>query len=103
MAPNSPATEILSATEARQQFSQLLNRAFRGNVRILVEKGGIPVAAIVSARDLERLQREDYDEEEELRVLQEIGDTFKDVPPDELEREVANAIRFARASRRAKE
>lgn len=98
MSSTAPATEILSATEARQQFSRLLNRAFRGNVRILVEKGGIPVAAIVSARDLERLQRED-DEEEEFRVHREIGELFKDVPLDELEREVANAIRFARASR----
>jgi len=102
MSSKAPATEILSATEARQQFSQLLNRAFRGNARILVEKGGIPVAAIVSARDLERLQRED-DEEEELRVLREIGDLFKDVPLDELDCEVANAVRFARESRDASE
>lgn len=99
MSSKSPATETLSATEARQQFSQLLNRAFRGDVRILVEKGGIPVAAIVSARDLERLQHDDADDEDDDRVFQEFGDLFKDVPLDELEREVANAIQFARASR----
>ncbi len=52
--PRSRTSEIIKASEARQQWSQILNRVFRGETRVLVEKSGIPGAAIISADDLER-------------------------------------------------
>src|SRR5216684_1545697 len=54
-----PTTQTMKASQARQEWSQILNRVFRKQTRVLVEKSGIPVAAIVSADDLERLDRLD--------------------------------------------
>ena len=95
-----PVTETMKASEARQQFSQLLNRVFRGEARVIVEKSGIPVAAIVSAQDLEWLNRLDAEREQQFKILDEIGEAFKDVPDDELEREVARAVAEGRAKLR---
>jgi len=53
----SPETETINASEARRQWSRLVNRVFRGETRILIEKSGIPVAAIISAEDLQYFRR----------------------------------------------
>ena len=45
--PTQPATETMKMTDAKQQFSRVVNNVFRTHTRVLVEKGGIPVAAIV--------------------------------------------------------
>jgi prevent-host-death family protein len=52
-----PMTKTIKASEARQQFSKVLNEVFRGESRVVVEKSGIPVAAIISASDFKRLAR----------------------------------------------
>lgn len=96
-----PVTQTIKASEARQTFSQLLNRVFRGEVRVVVEKSGIPVAAIISARDLEWLQRYEEEREQDFAVLDEFREAFKDVPDEELEREVARAVAEARQRARA--
>lgn len=91
-----PQTRTLGVTEARQQFSSLLNQVFGGEERVIVEKNGIPVAALVSARDLDRLEQFEEKWERGFEVFDEIGAAFADVPLDELEREVARAVRQAR-------
>lgn len=98
-----PLTQTMKASEARQQFSQLLNKVFRRETRILVQKSGIPVAAIVSAQDLEQLQRLEAERERDFAILDEIGEAFKNVPPDELEREVARALTQARRKARGQQ
>lgn len=90
----------MKASEARQQFSQVLNKVFRRETRVLVEKSGIPVAAIISAQDLERLQRLEEEREKDFGIIDEMRAAFKDVPDEELEREVARAVASARAKRR---
>lgn len=96
-----PKTQTLGATEARQQFSKLLNEVFRGETRVVVEKNGIPVAAIISAEDLEQLDRYQEERRERFAVLDRIGEAFKDVPLEEIEREVDRAVREAREAYRA--
>ena len=100
MREHGPTTQTIKASEARNQFSELLNKVFRKETRIIVEKSGIPVAAIVSAEDLEQLTRFEAERAERFKVLDEIGEAFKGVPPEELEREVARAITEARAENR---
>jgi len=100
-------TQTMKASEARQQFSQVLNKVFRGETRVVVEKSGIPVAGIISADDLERFNQLESQRAERFKVLDEIREAFKDVPDEELEREVAKAVAAARekqrrATRRAK-
>lgn len=45
-----------TVSEARNNFPELLNRVGYGQERILIERHGKPVAAIVSVEDLNRLQ-----------------------------------------------
>ena len=90
-------TQTMKASEARQQWSQLLNKVFRRETRIVVEKSGIPVAAIISASDLERLVEMEQERDEDYKVLDATRRAFQDVPDEELEREVARAISEVRA------
>jgi prevent-host-death family protein len=92
-----PMTQTISVSEARQQFSQLLNQVFRRETRVLIEKSGIPVAAIISAEDAARLDEYEREREEDFAIVEEIQEAFADVPADELEQEVSRAVRRARA------
>ncbi len=93
--------ETMTMTDAKQQFSHVVNTVFRTQRRVLVEKGGIPVAAIVSTRDLERLNHLDAEWEDGFEILDEIGAAFEDVDPEEIERETQKALADVRAEMRA--
>lgn len=96
-------TQTVNVSQARQEFSQLLNKVFRKEARVVVEKSGIPVAAIVSAQDLQQLQRLDDQRKRDFAILDEIREAFKDVPDDELEREVNRAFQQARERTRGRQ
>jgi prevent-host-death family protein len=96
-------TKTIKASVARQQFSQLLNDVYRTENRVLVEKSGIPVAAIISTKDLQRLTRLEAERNRDFAILDEIGEAFKDVSPAEIEREVKRAITQVRREKRHKE
>jgi prevent-host-death family protein len=98
-----PTTETMKISEVKQQLNRLVNRVYRHETRIVVEKSGIPVAGIVSIEDLRRLDRLDRERAEHFKVLEEFGEAFKDVPVEELEREVARALAEVRAERRAEQ
>lgn len=55
MKKTNPAIVTINASEARVHFGDVLKRVYRGEARLVVEKSGIPVAAIVSLEDLDRL------------------------------------------------
>jgi prevent-host-death family protein len=95
-------TKTIKASVARQQFSKLLNDVFRQENRVLVEKSSIPVAAIIPAKDLERLARLEAERDKDFAILDEIRKAFKDVPAAEIEREVARAISEVRKENRTK-
>ena len=103
MRGRNPMTQTIKASEVRSNWSDVLNRVFRGETRVIVEKSGIPAVAIISARDLERLTMFEAARAEAFRPLFETGDAFQDVPMEELEREVARALQDARRARRAEE
>jgi prevent-host-death family protein len=96
-----PTTQTMKISEVKQQLNRLVNQVYRRETRVMVEKSGIPVAGIVSAEDLRRLDRLDRERAERFKVLEEFGEAFKDVPVDELEREAARALAEVRAERRA--
>ena len=50
-------TQTIKSSDARAQWSQIINKVARRQARVIVEKSGIPVAAIVSTQDLERLDQ----------------------------------------------
>src|SRR5215217_5752182 len=90
-------TETMKFTDARQQLSQVVNRVARHETRVLIEKSGVPVAALVSADDLRRLNELEARRQEQIAAMYEISRAFVDVPEDELERELARAQAEARA------
>lgn len=94
-------TQTMKASEARSNWSELLNRVYRKQARVVVEKSGIPVAAIISPEDLARLRRLEAEREARFSVIDRAREAFKDVPDEVLEREVDNAVAQARAELRA--
>ena len=95
-------TQVMKASDVRQQWSQLLNKVFTDKRRIVVEKSGIPVAAIISAQELERFNKLEEQRERNFAILDEIGEKFKNVPAEEIEQEVSRALRQVRAKNRRK-
>ena len=92
-----PTTETLKISQVKQGLNALVNRVYRRETRILIEKSGIPVAAIVSAQDLQRLERLDNERAEHIKALYEFAAGFADQTPEDIERETAKAIAEVRA------
>jgi len=101
MATTPTTTETMKFTDARQQLSRVVNRVARRETRVLLEKSGVPVAALVSPDDLRRLTELDAARDERFAAMRAFSQAFKDVPEDELERELARAQAAARAKLRA--
>lgn len=93
-------TQVMKASDVRAQWSQLLNKVFRNKTRVVVEKSGIPVAAVISAEDLQRYTQMEEQRAKRFEVLDRIGEAFKDVPEKELNRQVKKAIGEVRAEKR---
>ena len=96
-------TQTINASTARQEWSKILNKVFREETRIVVEKSGIPVAAIISARDLKRLDRLEKERSDRFRVLDEIKAAFRDIPESEIENEADQALTRVRQTTGARE
>jgi len=47
---------IVSAAEAKRNFSELIGRAAYGRERIIIERKGKPMAAVIGLEDLKRLE-----------------------------------------------
>ncbi|WP_305782377.1 type II toxin-antitoxin system Phd/YefM family antitoxin [Symbioplanes lichenis] len=60
-------------TQARAEFADLINRASYGGERIVVTRHGKPIAALISAADLERLQRLDEAESNQQATILRLG------------------------------
>ena len=53
--PKKPTVRTVTATEAQNRFGALIKRAYADEEHLIVERGGIPVVAIVPMQDYERL------------------------------------------------
>ena len=93
-------TETMNVSESRRQYSEILNRIYRDEEQVIIEKNGIPVAAIVPmsvVRDAELTE----ERRAELRAAFEATRAeFRDIPPDEIEREIEKAIAEVEEERR---
>ncbi len=90
-------TQTLSATDVRSNWSQLLKKIFLGETEILVEKSGIPVAAIVSAQDYNKLLQIKKRSEEDLIVVNEIRAAFADQTPEQIDQGIKESLTQVRA------
>lgn len=69
--------DTVSATEARANFQELINRVEYKGDRIVIERHGKAVVAIVGLEDLKRLETlEDFIDSEQLRRAVAENDGF---------------------------
>jgi len=95
-------TQTMTMNDAQRDFGSLVKRVSKNETRVVVEDEGQPVAALVSPDDLERLKRLDA-RDDAWRVVDEIRARNRDKDPDEVERDVAEAIEEMRAKDRARQ
>ncbi|MGW0963284.1 type II toxin-antitoxin system Phd/YefM family antitoxin [Streptomyces gelaticus] len=56
----------IPVTQARAELADLINRVVYGGERVIVTRHGKPLVALVSAADLERLEKSETDTEEQV-------------------------------------
>lgn len=101
MRQRDPMTQTISMTDAQRDFGSLVKRVSKKETRVVVEDNGEPVAALVSPDDLDQLKRLDSYREDPWRVIDEIHARNRDKDPEEVERDVAEAIAEMREEDRA--
>lgn len=92
--------QTIKASAAREQWHQLLDRIYRADERVVVEKSGIPVAAVISVRDLKRLKQLEAERAERFAALDASWEAFQYVPVDKVEEEVDAAVMLIRQRQR---
>lgn len=100
-----PVETTMKLTDTKQQLSQVVNRVARGETRVVVEKSGLPVAAIISMEEYRRFKAHEQERAANharlFETLARFSDGFNDVSDEELERELAKAQAEVRAELRA--
>lgn len=96
-----PVEMRVKLSDAKQQLSKLVNEVAQGKTRVVVEKSGLPVAAIISTEEYERFLRAEEERARRFAVLDRLSAALADIPVAEIEAEVQRAIEQSRAERRA--
>ncbi|HEU0113194.1 MAG TPA: type II toxin-antitoxin system prevent-host-death family antitoxin [Thermomicrobiales bacterium] len=94
-------TQTMKISDVKNGLSQVVNRVYRKETRVVVEKAGIPVAALVSTDDLRRLQQLDRAWDDRTDAIARFSQAFADVPAAEAEAEVDRIIAERRQRRAA--
>jgi len=92
-------TQTLKSSDVRSNWSQLLNQVFRGKTEVVVEKSGIPVAAIVSAQDYQKLQQVKRARARDFAVIDRMRAAFYDQTDEEIKKNVNKAVQEVRKER----
>ena len=91
-------TRNIPALEARTQLGQIMKDVQGGRVRVLVEKSGVPMVAIISADEFRRVITE---REARFEVIDRIRRRLPPVSDVEIEQDVRAALKRVRRRRRA--
>lgn len=94
---NSPRR--VAVAEARQRFSQILDDVREADEPVIIEKSGVPVAALVPLTVLDRDRRWAADRAARIALLERLRRPFRDVPTGEIETQVGKAVASVRAER----
>ena len=97
MREREPMTQTMKISAVKNKLSSIVNEVYRKETRVLVERAGIPVAALVSVDDLDRLQQLDREWDAGTSAIERFSKAFADVPVDELEAQIARIIAEGRA------
>ena len=100
--PKQRHTETMSVSESRKQYSDVLNRVYREEGQVIIEKNGIPVAAIVPMSVVRDAAMTEKRRAEALASLRTVQQAFAGIPEDELDRELEAAMAEAKDLQLAK-
>ena len=78
-------TKKVSAAQAKAHLSSLVAEVAFGGARIIIERRGRPLAALVSMAELERLEQGEGTVARARGALALVG-AWRDVPDDDLDR-----------------
>ena len=87
----------ISAKDARAQFSEILGMVRFGKETVIVEKQGKPVVAVI---DIDLYERWVAEREARLKVFDEVRSKNRGKKPQEVEKDVAEAVTEVRQSSR---
>ena len=88
----------LTAMEARRKFGEMLENVRRGD-EVVIERAGKTMGVLISP---ERYQMIEKRRDEFWRMVDQIHEYNKDVPAEEIDRIVDEAVREVRGKNRAK-
>ena len=98
-----PRVERLDAETVRDGWLPALARVAAGEERLLIERDGQPVAALISAEDFKLFVRLDKQRRDALAAIEHLQSSFAEafagVPDAEIEAEIAKAIAEVRGER----
>lgn len=97
MREQEPSTQTMKSTQARSEWGKVLNSVYKDKTQVVVEKSGIPVAAIIPTEDLARYRRLDAQRQADFSILDEMSAAFADQDDATIEREVSQALGEIRA------
>ena len=106
MGSRNRATKIIKISALKNSLSRVAHGVSTDDARVLIEKNGVPVAALISVGDLRRLVQydrinRDQVDDDPFAVIERMREAFKDVPDEEIERETDRIIARIRAENRA--
>lgn len=93
-------TRRIAAAAARQNLSRLLTDVRQSERPVIIERSGVPLAAMVPLSMLERDRRWNEERSDRLALLERLRRPFREIPANEIEREAAEAVNAARRGRR---
>jgi prevent-host-death family protein len=82
-------TIVIGAREARRRFADLLGRVGYGGEVAIVERSGKPMVALIPVEVYEQLIAE---REARFQVLDRIRSRLSEIPEEEIEKDVSQAI-----------
>jgi prevent-host-death family protein len=87
----------ISAVEARKRLGEVLEGVYYRGDEVVIERAGKPMAVVVPA---ERYQAMERSRERLWDLIQQNWDKNKDVPLEEIEEDIEEAMREVRKSER---
>jgi prevent-host-death family protein len=93
-------TQRIGAREARNRFADLMGLVHYGKQSIIVDRAGRPMVAIIPVEVYQQLVAE---RDARFEVLERIRGRLPEVAPEEVDRDVSQAISAVRAAESARQ
>ncbi len=87
----------ISAVEARKKLGEILESVYYRGDEVVIERAGKPMAVVVPAERYEAMERS---RERLFELVEKSWGRNKNVPYDEIQRDVAAAVRGVRGQRK---